>query len=105
MLGKIALEEAFALPRFAKETKWWASLFAVDVEKHIIEINGIENRIEKMDQYGVGVQILSYTAPGVQDIWDANQAQALAVEINDYIFEKMKSSPDRFAAFAYATLA
>lgn len=39
-------------------------------------------------------------APGVQDIWDPKEAQALAVEINDYIAEKVKAHPDRFAAFA-----
>lgn len=28
MKGKVAFEEAFALPRFAEKTRWWASLFA-----------------------------------------------------------------------------
>jgi 2,3-dihydroxybenzoate decarboxylase len=105
MLGKVALEEAFALPRFQERTRWWASLFAVDVEKHAAEIVDITNqRIKYMDQHGVGYQILSYTAPGVQDIWDPNDAQALAVEINDYIAPIVKAYPDRFGAFAYALL-
>ena len=34
MLGKVALEEAFALPRNAEITEWWASHFAVDPAKH-----------------------------------------------------------------------
>lgn len=101
MLGKVALEEAFALPRFAKETKWWASLFAIDTAKHTVEINDITNeRIQYMDQYGVGYQLLSYTAPGVQDIEDRAQAEALATEINDYIYEAIKDHPTRFGAFA-----
>ena len=101
MLGKVALEEAFALPRFHERTRWWASLFAVDAEKHAAEITDIrQRRIEHMDKTGVGYQILSYTAPGVQDIFDPKEAQALAVEINDYIAAAIKGLPDRFGAFA-----
>ena len=44
--------------------------------------------------------ILSYTAPGVQDINDPKEAQELAVEINDYIADQIKDYPDRFGAFA-----
>ncbi len=102
MQGKIALEEAFALPRFAEKTRWWAGLFSTDPEKHAAEINDIQKiRLEYMDKYGVGYTILSYTAPGVQDIWDPKEAQMLAVEINDYIADQVKAKPDRFGAFAY----
>jgi len=101
MLGKIALEEAFALPRFAERTRWWAGLFAVDPDKHAAEINDItEQRIKYMDQYGVGMQVLSYTAPGVQDVWNKEEAEALATEVNDYVAAVIKPHPDRFAALA-----
>nr|7WMB_A Chain A, Amidohydrolase 2 [Aspergillus oryzae]7WMB_B Chain B, Amidohydrolase 2 [Aspergillus oryzae] len=101
MLGKIALEEAFALPRFEEKTRWYASLFSTDAETHVKEITDINKiRIEHADKHGVGYQILSYTAPGVQDIWDPVEAQALAVEINDYIAEQVRVNPDRFGAFA-----
>jgi 2,3-dihydroxybenzoate decarboxylase len=101
MLGKIALEEAFALPRFHERTRWWASLFAVDPEKHALEITDITTqRIKYMDEHGVGYTILSYTAPGVQDIWDPAEAHALATEINDYIAPIVKQHPNRFGAFA-----
>ncbi|KAJ5443502.1 2-3-dihydroxybenzoate decarboxylase [Penicillium daleae] len=101
MLGKIALEEAFALPRFSEKTRWWAGLFATDVDKHVAEITDVDSiRLNFAEKHGVGLQILSYTAPGVQDIWDPVDAQKLAVEINDYIAEKVKAHPDRFAAFA-----
>jgi 2,3-dihydroxybenzoate decarboxylase len=101
MLGKIALEEAFALPRFKEKTRWWAGLFATDVDQHVAEINDVDSiRLNFAEKHGVGLQILSYTAPGVQDIWDPVDAQKLAVEINDYIAEKVKVHPDRFAAFA-----
>lgn len=102
MKGKIALEEAFALPRLVEKTKWWAGLFAVDPEKHTHEMNDIdETRIKYMDQYDVGYTILSYTAPGVQDIWDPKEAASFAKEINDYAAEKVKGKEDRYGAFAY----
>ena len=105
MLGKVALEEAFALPRFHEKTQWWASLFAIDAAKHAAEISDItDKRIKYMDQHGVGHTVLSYTAPGVQDIWDPKEAQALAVEVNDYIAEAIKPHPDRFSAFAYVSM-
>lgn len=101
MLGKVILEEAFALPRLEEKTKWWAGLFSTDPETHTKEIQDInEIRIQHADKHGVGYQILSYTAPGVQDIWDPKEAQALAVEINDYAAEKVKANPDRLGAFA-----
>lgn len=104
MQGKIALEEAFALPRFAERTRWWASLFAVNPDKHAAEMNDIQKtRVDYMDKHGVGYTILSYTAPGVQDVWDPKDAHALAKEINDYVAGEVKARPDRFGAFAYVT--
>ncbi|EXJ66478.1 2,3-dihydroxybenzoate decarboxylase [Cladophialophora psammophila CBS 110553] len=101
MHGKVALEEAFALPRLAEKTRWWAGLFAVNPDKHAKEMNDIgQIRVDYMDKYGVGYKVLSYTAPGVQDIYDPKEAQALAVEINDYIASTIKNKPDRFGAFA-----
>lgn len=53
-----------------------------------------------MDKHEVGYTILSYTAPGVQDLWDPKEAQALAVEVNDHIAAQIKNHPDRLGAFA-----
>lgn len=101
MLGKIALEEAWALSRMEEQTKSWGTKFSVDVDKHVIEIHDIGDiRIKYMDEHGVGFTILSYTAPGVQDVWDVEKAQAFAVEINDRAAEAVKARPDRFGAFA-----
>ncbi|KOS21965.1 hypothetical protein ESCO_002307 [Escovopsis weberi] len=101
MLGKVALEEAFALPRMVEQTRIWGSSYAVDVEKHAAEITDVGDiRLQYMDKHGVGFTILSYTAPGVQDIWDAGKAQAFAVEVNNHAAEAVKAHPDRFGAFA-----
>lgn len=54
-----------------------------------------------MDQFGVGYKILSYTAPGVQDVWKQDEADALAREVNDHVAREIKGHEDRLGAFAY----
>lgn len=101
MKGKIALEEAFALPRHTEKTQWWASLFAVDPRKHTQEINDINAlRISLMDKYNVGYKILSYTAPGVQDIYIRAEADALAREVNDHLAREISGFETRLGGFA-----
>ncbi|KAI9728505.1 MAG: hypothetical protein M1834_007643 [Cirrosporium novae-zelandiae] len=101
MLGKIALEEAWALPDLAEQNKLWSSMFSRDHEKHLREITDIEEiRVDYAKKYGVGYQILSYVAPGVQDIADPKKAQELAVRINDYAAERIKGKEDRLGSFA-----
>lgn len=101
MKGKVILEEAWALPRLEEKTKWWASMFSAEPEKHAREIQDLtEMRLDYGEKHGVGYQILSYTAPGVQDIFDPKEAQALAVEINDYAAERVKKHPDQLGSFA-----
>lgn len=101
MLGKITLEDHFNLPDFAEKAKWWAGLFAVDADKHVREISDVGKiRLGYADQYGVGYHILSYTAPGIQDIADPKQAISLARQVNDYIYEQIKDKSDRFGSFA-----
>lgn len=101
MFGKVALEEAFCLPRFRKTEEWWASMFAVDAKKHCDEIIDLfDVRLKQMDKHGVGYNVFSYTAPGVQDIWDPKEAAAMAIEINDYIAPKIEGKEDRFGCFA-----
>lgn len=101
MRGKVILEEAFDLPRFSAKAKWWAGLFSTDPDRHLHEIMDLtDTRLKTADKNGVGYTILSYTAPGVQDVWDPKEAQALAVEINDYVAGQIKGHEDRLGAFA-----
>lgn len=73
----------------------------MDPETHVQEMQDLTDiRIQHADKHGVGFQILSYTAPGVQDIWDPVEAAKLATEINDFAAEKVNSRPDRLGAFA-----
>lgn len=101
MLGKVTLEDHFNLPEFAKAARAWAGLFAVDGDKHVREISDITNeRLAYADAHGVGFHVLSYTAPGIQDITDPTEALHTAQLVNDYIYAQIKDHPTRFASFA-----
>jgi predicted TIM-barrel fold metal-dependent hydrolase len=58
-----------------------------------------EERLARMDAAGVDLQVLSVTAPGVQQL-PAAIGVPLATEANDFLAEAVQRRPDRFAAFA-----
>lgn len=58
-----------------------------------------DRRVAAMDAAGVGVQVLSLTAPGVEQL-DAAEAVALARDANDRLAEAVRRHPGRLAGFA-----
>lgn len=58
-----------------------------------------DERLERMAAMGVDFQVLSITAPGVQQL-PVQLAVSLAREANDFLADAVKRRPDRFAAFA-----
>jgi uncharacterized protein len=58
-----------------------------------------DERLERMEAMGVDFQVLSITAPGVQQL-PSQLATSLAREANDFLAEAVRRRPDRFAAFA-----
>ncbi len=58
-----------------------------------------DRRLADMDSTGIGIQILSLTAPGVQ-VFDAPEATALAHAFNDQLADAIRKHPDRFAGLA-----
>ena len=58
-----------------------------------------ESRLEKMDQAGVDVQVLSLTSPGVEQ-FDPTHGAELAKRCNDELAETISKYPDRFLGFA-----
>jgi predicted TIM-barrel fold metal-dependent hydrolase len=56
-------------------------------------------RVQEMDAAGIDTQVLSLTSPGVQQM-GAAAAAAIAHEQNDYLADRVKDHPDRFAGFA-----
>src|SRR5258706_9710800 len=58
-----------------------------------------DRRIADMDAAGIDVQVLSLTAPGVEQL-DATEAAALARETNDRLADAVRHHPRRFAGIA-----
>ncbi|KAJ7075599.1 hypothetical protein B0H15DRAFT_791669 [Mycena belliarum] len=103
MKGKIILEEAWNLPRIAaEEAKGYASVQAAGLLGKALA--DIEGRVAAMDEAGVEMQVLSLTGPGAQGLADPVEAHNMAVESNNYIAEKVKANPSRFAAFAAVSM-
>jgi 2,3-dihydroxybenzoate decarboxylase len=59
-----------------------------------------EHRLPEMDKYGVDVQVLSLTSPGVQMQPDPAVAVADARKANDFLAKVLDRHPTRFAGFA-----
>lgn len=58
-----------------------------------------ERRLNDMDAAGVDVQVLSFLAPGVQNL-DADEAVALQTEINDELAASISRNSDRLQGLA-----
>ena len=63
----------------------------------LLDIEG--RRLREMNEYGVDMQLLSLTAPGVQ-MFDADTATELAALANDRMAEICRKHPTRFAGLA-----
>lgn len=58
-------------------------------------------RVDLMDKAGLDIQVLSFSTPGVDGFYpDHHAAGAMAIEINDVIYETMQRYPSRFMGFA-----
>ena len=57
-------------------------------------------RLQEMDRCGVDMQVLSLTAPGVQNEPDAAKATQMAKRANDELAKIIQRHPKRFAGFA-----
>ena len=95
----ITLEEHFATPAFlegpgarVKEQPRTAQLL-----DQLCDLG--ERRIADMDAAGIDVQVLSLTAPGVEQL-DAPEAVKLARDTNEILAEAVRRHPRRLAGFA-----
>jgi uncharacterized protein len=100
----ITLEEHFATPGFfdgpGRELKNRAEKVGGRYANLIARLCDVgAKRLAEMDAAGIDMQVLSLTAPGVEQL-DAAEAVALAREANDYVADAVKNHPSRFAAFA-----
>lgn len=98
----IALEEHFATPAFLSGPgRAMAEQARAAGGGRILDMLGElgDERIAAMDRAGIDVQVLSLTAPGVEQS-DPRKAVPLARETNDHLAEAVRRHSDRFAAFA-----
>ena len=99
MIGKIGLEEHFAMPETLQDSagfvpgEYWKELSG-----RLLDIN--EGRLREMDENGMEMMILSLNSPAVQAIPSAQKANEVAKRANDFLAEQVARRPTRFQAFA-----
>jgi len=101
----ITLEEHFATPAFlngpGREQKEQAERLgdarSAKLMEQLCDIDA--KRLAEMDAAGIDMQILSLTAPGVEQAETAD-AIAIARDANDYLAAAVKKHPARFGGFA-----
>jgi 2,3-dihydroxybenzoate decarboxylase len=99
MVGKIALEEHFAL----HETLGDSAQYAVaghwdDLGEKLLDIG--KRRLTQMNAYGIERSILSLNSPAIQAIEDPALAIETARRANDVLAAAIAERPDRFSGFA-----
>jgi uncharacterized protein len=100
----ITLEEHFASPGFldgpGRGIKEHAANFGERAAYLLEQLSDLgAKRIAEMDKGGIDVQVLSLTAPGVEQLEPAD-AIVIARESNDFLAEGLAKNPTRFGGFA-----
>jgi 2,3-dihydroxybenzoate decarboxylase len=102
----IALEEHFTTPALAMYAKAMTLAIAPEpmeyMKKRLLDLESL--RIEEMDRYGIDVQVMNVTTPGVQDEPDRNVAVRKAQEVNDLLAKVIQRHPKRLKGFAHLAL-
>lgn len=99
----IAIEEHF-LTQKVKDA--WEKNADKDDPTHKLHFGEIENRLmdlgngrlQLMDETGIDVQVLSLTSPSLHNL--GSESINLAIETNNFIYEIVKQTPDRFQGLA-----
>jgi 2,3-dihydroxybenzoate decarboxylase len=103
MIGKIALEEHFALEETLSDSQRFAP--AADWPELKVRLLDIQTRrLKEMDAHGIEMMLLSLNAPAVQAVTDPKAATELAQRANDYLAEQVSRRPDRFQGLAALAL-
>lgn len=102
-----ALSENKGFPKLVEDEKsksrrlWYAAEVGQPFGDPLFEslLDHGEGRIKKMDALGVDVQVLSLSAPGIEQL-EPVAGTALAKDSNDALSEIIRRHPDRFMGFA-----
>jgi len=100
----ITLEEHFATPAFFDGPARFVKERAEKIgDRYLLVLDRLcdigEKRIAEMDAAGIDMQVLSLSAPGVEQMEPAD-AVVMARDTNDYLADAVKKHPTRFAGFA-----
>jgi uncharacterized protein len=100
----ITLEEHFATPEFlegpGRDLKERALQFGGPAAKLLEQLCDVgEKRMAEMDAAGIGMQVLSLTSPGTEQM-DVSEATIIARDANDFLADAAKQNPTRFAGLA-----
>lgn len=100
-MKKIALEEHFGAtdPNIIQQS---AEHFTPEAwpERRAALLDIHETRLQKMDELEIEKVILSLLAPGIQSLYDREQAVDWAHRLNDYAADQVATNPTRFESFA-----
>jgi len=103
MLGKIGLEEHFAIPETVDVSK--GPLPADSWEELRMRLLDIQDkRLRLMDEHGIEMMLLSLNSPAIQAIPDVKQAIDIARISNDYLAAEIAKRPNRFAGLGAVPL-
>jgi uncharacterized protein len=96
----IILEEHFATPGFLAGPGNNLKEFGGRADHIMRDLCDVgEGRLAQMDAAGIDVQVISLTAPGVEQL-DVGEAETFARETNDVLAEAISKHPARFSGFA-----
>jgi 2,3-dihydroxybenzoate decarboxylase len=99
MLGKIGLEEHFAITETLGDSEKfhppgvWPAL-----SRNLLDL--MEIRLREMDENGMEMMILSLNSPAIQMIYEPQKAAEIAKKANDEMAEAIAKNPKRFRGFA-----
>ncbi|MBQ9931609.1 MAG: amidohydrolase [Firmicutes bacterium] len=97
MLGKIGLEEHFAIEETLGPSMGFASA-RVGFKEKLLDL--LEIRLDLMDKYGMDMMILSLNSPAIQAIYNKQEAIDVAKKANDIMANAFAQKPNRFRGFA-----
>src|SRR4030095_13490678 len=100
-MGKIALEEHFALPETLADSTRYATGHSWSLlEQRLLDLQG--HRLAEMAAHGIALAILSLNSPAIQAVADRSRAIEVARRANDVLAEAVARRPDRLGGVARA---